>query len=718
MNNRKKKLIKHSISILFFALFTFFSITKDASAATVSKVTDSKITSVKQPYILISNKISDITEGKTYQFTAKSVGLESTDIVWWVSNKELASINYYTGYFIAKNPGKIKVTAKDRKSGKISACYVDIGLADENKDEVPLNKIIIWKDAQIETAARGSLGKYKGPVTMGEVNSITELLVENTKDAWGSHCMDSLDDLKYFKNLKILKFNDIGLSVIEDISPILQSKNLEVLSITSVSDRLEKLNVLTNLKELEITISKKDEKNLTFLYDMPSLEKLSISGSSIKSLKGIEKLPHLKELNIISMPELNDISALKNLSNLQKLSIFTALSNEKLKDFSVISKINNLKELYLHTDYIEKFNFLQGCNKLEELNIVTSEIQDVTVFSTLPKLRAIKLSSYKESEFKGFEQLTQIQTLEFTNHLIKDINFLSQCTGLKNLYLSTFQLNDISGISTLTNIEKLRVNSTEITDISPFTKLKALKECVLSVNTDNLEPLSYLNNIETLEISGHNFLSIEPLQQLKKLKNLKILNSNLENIKPLDSLINLETLSLECPNITSIEPIKKLTKLQELAISCNKLEALNALSNLKNLKSLCLDIKDLPCMKELESLNNLEGLDIADIKVDELEHLRKLSSLKQLKIWTNNIISDASFINELNKLESLYIGYQVSNLSFLENNFSLMKVYVHAPNLKDYTLLDNADFEECTVYTNLKTIVIRNGVTDMIYHLE
>ena len=87
---------------------------------------------VRNSYIFITNKISKLSVGDTYEFELKEVGLKDTDIVWWVSNPYLATVRFFTGKFTAINPGRVKVTAKDRNSGKTSISYIDIERAEED----------------------------------------------------------------------------------------------------------------------------------------------------------------------------------------------------------------------------------------------------------------------------------------------------------------------------------------------------------------------------------------------------------------------------------------------------------------------------------------------------------------------------------------------------------------------------------------------------------
>lgn len=78
------------------------------------------------PYILISNKISEIIRTDNYKFQIETKGLRNPDIIWSVSDDSIGVINPDNGIFYAKDVGQIIVTAQDRNSQATSVCYVDV----------------------------------------------------------------------------------------------------------------------------------------------------------------------------------------------------------------------------------------------------------------------------------------------------------------------------------------------------------------------------------------------------------------------------------------------------------------------------------------------------------------------------------------------------------------------------------------------------------------
>lgn len=149
-----------------------------------SKTYTSKVAiTVKKPYIIITNKITSLTAGEKYQFNVKAVGLKNPDIVWTVSNEYLGSINYCTGKFASNQSeqvagqtlrisGQLKITARDKNSGRTSVCYVDITKADLGFDII--NKIEEhWCNVSYKFKTEGA-EKVKWSVSDASIAAIDE----------------------------------------------------------------------------------------------------------------------------------------------------------------------------------------------------------------------------------------------------------------------------------------------------------------------------------------------------------------------------------------------------------------------------------------------------------------------------------------------------------------------------------------------------------------
>lgn len=90
------------------------------------KTYTSKVTvTVKNPYILITNKTDSVYIGESYQFTAKAYGLGGASYSWWTSDKTVATISK-NGTLKPLKPGTVKVTVKDTTNDKYSFYTLEV----------------------------------------------------------------------------------------------------------------------------------------------------------------------------------------------------------------------------------------------------------------------------------------------------------------------------------------------------------------------------------------------------------------------------------------------------------------------------------------------------------------------------------------------------------------------------------------------------------------
>ena len=118
--------------------------------------------------------------------------------------------------------------------------------------------------------------------------------------------------------------------------------------------------------------------------DLEKVTFLSLYGNQLTSVKGLEKLTALKNLN---------------------------LSNNKLTDVKGLEKLTQLKELVLYGNKLTDVKGLEKLTKLEELFLVNNKLTDVKGLEKLTQLRELYLEGNKLTNVKSLEKLTQLKTL-------------------------------------------------------------------------------------------------------------------------------------------------------------------------------------------------------------------------------------------------------------------------------------------------------------------
>jgi hypothetical protein len=170
------------------------------------------------------------------------------------------------------------------------------------------------------------------------------------------------------------------------------------------------------LKTLYLRSYKNDD--LAELEKLKLLEKLSISNSPIKNLKGISNLKNLKELELGLLTKLTLIDGIESLPLLEKLTIQSC----KKIPFEKIWQLKNLKRLYLSDiGDIPTIKQIDNLKNLEEIDIIgMSRIVDgnTSPLLNLPNLRnatLAHLSHYKptsleiEAKVEGKDLKTLLQ---------------------------------------------------------------------------------------------------------------------------------------------------------------------------------------------------------------------------------------------------------------------------------------------------------------------
>jgi hypothetical protein len=217
---------------------------------------------------------------------------------------------------------------------------------------------------------------------------ISNLLKEdgiNTIRLTDDYKLENLDFLKDY-NLDFIESIDLLSDSVKNVDGLYNLKNLKHINsqkyridytkfnkLISVGieqvDKycIEKLSQLTNLKRLSL-LNKFSEIDLTKLSGNKKLEQLTIRGSKLQSLKGLENFPELENLNLFHNRSLLSLEGIKeNHFKLKKIYIYIAPKLFYVNEYLV--KLPKLKFLQLEAKKIDSFKFLDSLNELELVGI-------------------------------------------------------------------------------------------------------------------------------------------------------------------------------------------------------------------------------------------------------------------------------------------------------------------------------------------------------------
>ena len=417
---------------------------------------------------------------------------------------------------------------------------------------------------------------------------------------------------------------------------------------------------------------------------------------------------NLKELNLINVSNVSDISVLETQTNNNsnfKLSVLF-LNNINIDLSTVQNTISRLGDI---NSYWTQYH-------INGLIIYNRELLDkLSVCKNITKLQLFNGYSNQYSDTIG----------KYTGEI--DI---SECTSLKSLVvynvgcsfklpssLTNYQVAWNTGISDLSNcslLEKIHYSdSTMISKISTelatipenCTTLHTIEMCVGTENKaedfEFLECVSDCTNLKNIIIrenadGGWRALYIDSPTGLRHLTNLESVNIgfssnnkiNKMKLPDLTGLRELKSFTVSNGNVYDITNAATYTSLTGLHISNGSFSNLNALSNLTNLTSVTLTNNKIINVYGLANLENLTYLNLNNNNINDVKPLENLKKLETLYLQ-NNALYDSSY----DKNGKAY--YTLTVFSDLNQNQDgkLKNLHLSGNNIEDFSMLQDSNLK-------------------------
>ncbi|CAL6002270.1 leucine-rich_repeat domain-containing protein [Hexamita inflata] len=258
------------------------------------------------------------------------------------------------------------------------------------------------------------------------------------------------------------------------------------------------------------------------------------------------------------------------------------------------------------------------------------------------------------------------------NKLVNDQLYnLAKFKKLHTLNVSSNNV-DLTHIHSVTSLTKLSMQNCEVTDINQISSLVNLEDLDLSKNTDlDLSPLCNLKSLTKLFINNCDLKNTDQIVQLTTLEVLNISFNLLKNIHSICKLVQLRELDISWNTNLDIAPLQGLIGLTILNLSGCDLRQLSALKPLINLQTLDLNSNYYINIFELQYLKNLTHLYLADCYLVSVYVLRPLVNLEELYISHNKIVYIDVDINEMTKLQRLYLqGNSISDFTSVKKHLN------------------------------------------------
>ncbi|MGT2745229.1 leucine-rich repeat domain-containing protein [Streptococcus phocae subsp. phocae] len=288
-------------------------------------------------------------------------------------------------------------------------------------------------------------------------------------------------NLDLMPNLQVL---GIGFTKIDDVTPVLQFKNLKQLWMTRTG--ITNYDFLKQLPSLEgIDISQNGISDLSFLKDFLHYKVISAAGNDLTDISILAKMPNLESLNL-DYNKLTDISALKNAKHLTAVS----LEHNTIKDLSALSDKDKLVRLYVSHNPKVDLTTLKS-NALQELTVQESDVSDLSFLKNMTALETLTIDNNVLTNLKGLETNQSIKTLSANKNKVTSLGLGGLQTSLSVLNLQNNHLSSLEGINDYKALETINVNGNEIATLKLSKPNHAIKEIYADNNhipADELNP--------------------------------------------------------------------------------------------------------------------------------------------------------------------------------------------------------------------------------------
>lgn len=267
------------------------------------------------------------------------------------------------------------------------------------------------------------------------------------------------------------------------------------------------LEKLPHLKELQLNGNDQTQINFDLTKGMiPELEELSIRGVELENLAFLEDFPQLKNLYVIDCG-LGDISGIECQKELRDISFF----QNTISDISPLESCKKVEVLSLAFNEIKDISALASMTELSEAGIYGNKISDISPLQHLTKLRRINLNANRITDLSPLRDLTELTGLGASYNQISDISPLEGQTKLDNLALDYNEIQDIRVLGNMLMLRYLGLYHNQIKDFTPVAGHTQLLFCSVGENPgqDHIGDLVFLPRL----VIGSGFSGEEEMQQ-------------------------------------------------------------------------------------------------------------------------------------------------------------------------------------------------------------
>ena len=265
-----------------------------------------------------------------------------------------------------------------------------------------------------------------------------------------------------------------------------------------------------------------------------SVRRLDISFNALKTFKGIEQFPKLRDLSAYCC---------------------------RLDDISNIGETSHLVSLLLQQNGITKFpNSFKSLKYLRELRVDRNQLSTIENLNSCTSLRILDISFNNLDSLSGLSGLQSLRELRANNNKIESLLTLKSLPSIRELQVSHNKLVNLDGLQHLPTLETIYADHNMITTVKisqTFTKKKNM-------------------SMKAIEQSTNNSLRLKSMTSAKNPGSLssRVASSSKKDPSiPAVALLSLTDVYLSCNQITSLEGLNTLgTKIEVLDVDFNLID--------------------------------------------------------------------------------------------------------------------------------------------------
>lgn len=250
------------------------------------------------------------------------------------------------------------------------------------------------------------------------------------------------------------------------------------LSLGGASGKAPQISNLSLLREApyleDLSIDWNIAVDLAVLGALTTLKKLSLNGTPLSSLDGIEPLVNLRDLSLTNTV-VADLTPLKPLS---ALSVLDVRDNQSLMSLSGVQSLVNLETLCAGATQIADLAPVSELQCLSWLSADLTPIKDLQPLRALQSLQTLVVRGASITSLSGIETVKSLVYLYASRTAIVDLTPLTGL-GLTTIELDETQVESVEPLRYCSQLQTLSLQKTPLKDLSPLVWIQSLQKVTL-----------------------------------------------------------------------------------------------------------------------------------------------------------------------------------------------------------------------------------------------